>query len=120
MSRTNIIDHQNKKIFFIDFSNLKSLDEIKTLIVEAQKHIHKQPSQSVLTLTNVENTHFNTEISDLFTDYIKSNKNYVKARAILGVSGLKLVLYNSFQKVTGSNMRAFPNIEEAKNWLAAQ
>jgi hypothetical protein len=120
MERTQVILHQGKKIVYIDFSNLRMFDEIKTVIEDAKKHIHGQPPLSVLTLTSVEETHFNSEIKDLFTAYISSNKPYVKARAILGVTGLKQVIYNGMIKFTGNNIRAFTKAEDAKNWLVSQ
>lgn len=120
MSRTSIIHHKGKRIVYIDFSKIRTIEEIKAVISDAKQEIHGQPPLSVLTLTSVEDTHFNSEIKDLFTSYITSNKPFVKARAILGVSGLKQVLYNGMLKFTGDNIRAFSNPEDAKNWLVNQ
>jgi hypothetical protein len=120
MNRTQSIDFQGKKFFYIDFSYLKSIEEIKTVIQDAQKYIHAQPGMSVYTLTSVEETHFNSEIKDLFTAYMKSNKPYVKSSAIVGVTGLKLVMYNGMMKMTGRDTRAFSTLDQAKSWLAAQ
>jgi len=120
MNRTQIIDFQGRKMFFIDFSNLKTIEEINELIQIAKKYIHSQPPKSVYTLTSVEGTHFNNEITKIFTDYVKSNSPYVKTSAVTGISGLKLILYNSMMKLTGRDTRSFSTLEQAKTWLAAQ
>ncbi len=120
MNRTQTLDYQGNKIFFIDFSNLKSLDEIKNLILDAQKYIHNCPLNSVYTLTSVQDTHFNNDITKIFTEYVKSNKPYIKCSAVVGISGLKLILYNTMMKVTGRDTRSFSDIEQAKSWLVMQ
>lgn len=117
MERTKLIDYKGKRVFTIDFSNLKSLEEIRKVTQDAQKYIHAQPPMSVITLTSVEETHFNNEIRDMFTEYIRSNKPYVKASAIIGVSGLKQIIYNSLLKITGRDTRSFSTFEQAIAWL---
>jgi hypothetical protein len=120
MERTQIIEHHAKKIFFIDFSNLKSMEEINTVIMDAQKYIHSQPKSSILTLTTVEGTHFNNNITPIFTEYVRGNKPFVKASAVIGISGLKQILYNTMMKMTGRDTRSFSTIDQAKEWLVSQ
>jgi hypothetical protein len=120
MAKTQIIEYQGKKIFFIDFSNLKSFDEINEVTKEAKLYIHSQTPKTVFTLTSVEGTHFNNEIKEMFTEYVKSNKNYVKASAVIGVSGLKQIMYNTMMRLTGRDTRSFDTIEQAKTWLVSQ
>ena len=120
MAKTKIIDYQGIKIFYIDFSRLKTFDEIKAVSVEAQKYIHAQPPLSVYTLANVEDAHFNSEIRDMFTSYVNSNKPFVKASAVIGVTGLRMILYNTVMKLTGREIRSFSNINQAKEWLVGQ
>jgi hypothetical protein len=120
MSKAQQLVHNGKTIFHMDFSNLKDPVEIKNLINESVRHIRNQPPASVLTLTNIEGMHFNNEIKDLFNDFIKGNKPYVKAGAVLGVAGLQQIIYNSLMKVTGRDIKAFSKSEEAKNWLVGK
>ena len=120
MNRTQIIDHQGKKIFFIDFSDLTSVAEIKKVILDAQKYICSQPKSSVNTLTSVEGTHFNNEIKDLFADFLKGNKPFVKASAIIGISGLKQIMFNSLMVISGRDSHSFSTLDQAKDWLTRQ
>ena len=104
----------------MDFTNLNNVQEIKSLINESVAHIRKQPQNSLLTLTNIEGMHFSNEIKDLFGDFIKGNKPYVKAGAVVGLSGLQQILYNGLMKITGRDIKSFGSINEAKDWLVSK
>lgn len=117
MPRTQQIFHGGKKIFHMDFSNLNNVQDIKGVISESIKHIRSQSSGSTLTLTDINGMHFSNEIKDLFSDFIKGNKPYVKAGAVIGLSGLQQILYNGLMKITGRDIKSFSNIQSAKDWL---
>jgi len=119
MNRTQIIEHKGKKIIFVDFSNLHNIEEIQAVAEESKKYVHAQPPKSAYTLTSVENTHFNNVIKDIFTELAKSNKPYVKAAALLGVTGLKQILFNGIMKLSGRDLKSFSSIDQAKDWLAS-
>ncbi len=118
MPRSQQIVHKGKVIFHMDFSNLTNVQDIKSLVAESIKHIRSQPNASVLTLTNINGMHFSNEIKDVFNDFIKGNKPYVKAGAVVGLSGLQQILYNGLMKVTGRDIKSFNALNEAKDWLA--
>jgi hypothetical protein len=120
MDRTQIIHYQGKKILFIDFSNLQTADEIRAIAQDVKTYIHAQPPMSAYTLATIEGMHFNGEIKDIFFDLVKSNKPYVKAGAIVGVSGLRQVVFNGIMKMTGRDTRSFSTLQLAKDWLASQ
>ncbi len=117
MSRTQILNHKGTKIFQMNFSNIKNVNEISSIINESVKHIRSQPFGTVYTLTDITNMHFSTEIRDLFQEFIKGNKPYVKAGAVVGLSGLQQLIYNGLMKVTGRDIKSFSDIEQAKEWL---
>ncbi len=118
MPRTQQILHGGKKIFHMDFTNLTNVQDIKGVINESVKHIRSQPANSTLTLTDINGMHFSNEIKDLFSDFIKGNKPYVKAGAVVGLNGLQQILYNGLMKITGRDIKSFSSIQTAKDWLA--
>lgn len=87
---------------------------------EVKAYIHGQPLMSVYSLASIEDMHFNTTIKDMFNELLKSNKPYVKASAIVGVTGLKQIVFNGIMKISGRDVKAFSSIAEAKDWLAQQ
>ena len=90
------------------------------MIVEAKKVIASQPMNSVLTLTDATNTDVTGDINRILKDFTAHNKPYVRAGAVLGVTGLKKVILNTIVTITGRNLHAFDDSERAKDWLSAQ
>lgn len=117
MPRAQQVSHKGKIIFHMDFTNLKNVAEINSVINDSVKHIRVQPLGSLLALTNISGMHFNNEVKDLFQQFIKGNKPYIKASAVVGLSGLQQVVYNGLMKITGRDIRSFSSPEEAKEWL---
>ncbi|SRR5574344_444253 len=117
MREPKFISREGIPILYVDFSNLKSKDEIFELIDLAKKSISMRPPKSVLTLTNLANMYFNTEVYTAISDYAKMNEPYVKACAVIGLNGLMMIFYNGFLKLTKRDVRAFSSEEEAVNYL---
>ncbi len=113
-----IIYYNQKRIVYINFSNLKKPEEIYTLMADATRFISANLPKSVMTLTNLSGMHFNNEIFNRFISYVKTNSPYVKTSAVVGMSGMMQIFYNSFTKLTGRNVKAFSTELEAKKFLA--
>jgi hypothetical protein len=61
--------------------------------------------------------YFNTEVYTAISDYARMNEPYVKASAVVGLSGLMMIFYNGFLKLSKRDVRAFSTEEEAVNYL---
>lgn len=120
MRQPQLIYEGNTTIVYLDFSGLKTKEEILESIDVFQKYIKKQPLNSVVTLTNLENMHFNTEIFNAFTAYVKTNNPYVKESAVVGLKGMMQIFYKGFIKVTGRNVTVCSSREEALTILAGR
>lgn len=114
--RVQFITHRGKEILSIDFSRT-SPDEMLQLMEEAKRVISQRPERSVRTLTNVERAHYNRIVSDALKDYVAHNKPYVLAGAVVGLDGLKTVIFNFLNRVTGRTLKAFDELDAARNWL---
>ena len=51
---------------------------------------------------------------------LKKNKSYIKASAIVGITGLKQIVFNGLMRITGRDIKSFSTIEQAKSWLISQ
>lgn len=120
MQKVQITEYQGKKIIQLNFSMLKSEEEIATVIKESIPFIRDNSSGSVCVISNLEGMHFNNRIRDMFTEFTKGNKNYVKASAIIGATGLQTFMINGINKVTGRKLKSFDNLQLAKDWLVSQ
>jgi hypothetical protein len=119
MAKVEFIRHKDKDILFIDFSHSDS-EQILSVIDEAKKIIAGQPRNSLLTLTDVTGAKYNNDVRDALKAFVNHNSPYVKARAVTGVSGLMMVLYNAVKQFTGTNIPIFPSLDEARDWLVEQ
>lgn len=117
MRKPEIITYKGKTIVFLDYSNMKAADEIIALINEGSKLIRSKPATSVLSLVSVENMFFNNDIRNALQENVKLNNPHVKKSVVYGLNGLISVMYNSFIKFTGRNMRSVKTKEEALEYL---
>ena len=119
MEKIKFINHKGKQILHIDFSNC-SPQEMLIHMQQAQRIISTQPKYSVFTLTDVTNAHYDRKVSAAMKEYTNANKPFVKAAAIVGVTGMKEVILNAIIFFTRRSFTLFDNIENAKEWLAAK
>lgn len=119
MAEPRTIIHKGKTIYFMDFAGIKTPEEFNHVFDVSIKYIRSQPPKSVLALSNLTGIHFNSDIRNNFTVFIKGNEPYIKASAVYGVSGLIKVVYQAVTKITGRNVKALDTAELAKDWLVS-
>ncbi len=119
MERIQFVEHNGRQLLHLNLSHAKAQDVIN-LIREATPLIASRPERSIRTLTDVTGLTFNHEATEALKQFTKHNKPYVIAGAVVGVTGLKQIIYNSVLKFSGRNIVAFDTLDEARNWLATQ
>jgi hypothetical protein len=120
MEKVKFIKHKGKDILHIDFTNAEP-DEVMTICEDAKAMVSKQTGSALLTMTDVSEAKVTPEVSQALKDLASHNKPYAKAGAVLGVTGLKKVIFNSLLIFTGRrNLHLFDSPEQARNWLAEQ
>ena len=90
------------------------------VIEEAKKNIAQQPQASLLTLTDLTNMGFTSEIVEAMKVYTLHNKPFVKAAAVVGAVGLLTVAKGSIEKNSMRGLTTFTSREEAQEWLVNQ
>lgn len=119
MKQPELIYHGEKAIVYLNFSGVKTKEEILSKLESFGKYIQSQPLNSLITLTNLDGMYFNTEIFNAFTNYVKKNNPHVKESAVIGMKGLMQIFYKGFVKVTGRNVIVCNTKEEAINQLVS-
>lgn len=117
--RIKFIEHKGKKILHLDFSQARP-DEVIRIIRAAKDVIASQPSKSIRTLTDVTDLKFNTDAAEAMKEFATHNTPFVEKAAVVGVTGLKRIIYNAVVKFSGRDLVAFDSHGEAKDWLANQ
>ena len=89
MARTTFIEHKGVRIAFLDFANVRSIEEALAAIEEAGRIVQAEPFRSVRTLTHVAGTRFNGDVLEAIKRLATNNRPYVLAAAVVGMSGLQ-------------------------------
>lgn len=117
MKEPKVILYKGKKIFYLDFSNLKNKDQVHEFEKEASDLIQMQTINSALVLTNIENMYLNNELRVGLIKTARTNSPFVKASVLIGMYGLTSLLYNDFLKQSGRKIISFRTKEEALEYL---
>ncbi len=114
--RVKFINHGGRDILFLNFVDC-SANDVLQIIDEAKHVIGTQPEGSLLTLTDVTNARFNEVVTERMKDFTTHNKPYVKAAAIIGISGIKKIIFEAVMMFSRRKIHIFNDINEAKVWL---
>jgi hypothetical protein len=116
MERVKFIPHAGKEILVIDFSGCNP-EEALLVISQAKAVICKSAPASLLTLANVTNIGFDNFLNERMKEFVAHNKPFVKAAAVVGVAGLKKILFDATMVFSKRKLHAFDTMEQAKAWL---
>lgn len=113
------IEYKGCQILLIDLEGCQPAETLER-IRYARSVIGRQPLASTRTLTVVKNSRFNSQVSEAMKEYTAHNKPFVRAAAVVGLSGLQEIVYNVIIKLTGRNIATFAEVASAKEFLATQ
>jgi hypothetical protein len=116
MSQTYSIQHNGKNVIVIDLSNSKPVDTLK-ILPDASKKISACPQNSALVLTDVNNATYNQEVANAIKAFVKGNTPFIKASAIIGADGVRMVLLNTVSFLSRREIKSFSDKTEALDWL---
>jgi hypothetical protein len=119
VERVQFMQHKGKVILFINLAGC-SAAEVHPVIEAAKAATETRRAGTVLTLTDVTGTGFDSAVAAAMKDLVMHHKPYVAAAAVVGISGLKQIIFNAVMRFSGRHLHAFESLEEAKDWLARQ
>jgi len=112
--------HKGNQIFIANFSHRGSNSaEIAAECEAIKQELAGRPAHSVLSISYVEGTLANEDIIRHLVELVKVTNQYIKRRAVVGVSGYRRHLLFAFSKVVGElKFNVFDSLDEALDWLA--
>jgi energy-converting hydrogenase Eha subunit A len=113
---------KSREILCLDVAGLQLKDkqEFQKPVKFAEEQIRKHFKKSLLLITNVIDTGFDTEVSAIIGEYTVHNTPYVKASALVGVSGVQKVVLAAIKALTGRDFYLTNTVEDAQEWLIQQ
>jgi hypothetical protein len=118
--RLKFVEYKGKKILVEDFSNINDEEEFIALLNQAEQIIHSQPPKSVLAVVDLKNARFSPRISEISKEATESNTPYIRASAMVGVSGLMGIMVRAISRFARRDLVSFNTREEAMEWLIQQ
>jgi hypothetical protein len=116
MSRAGVINHKGKEIVFLDFSDCP-VEEAESVINAAKPIIREKPEKTVLTLTYTDGGKFDSDIISSLKEFTRGNEPYVKAAAVVGITGLQKIVLDAVSFFSRREFATFDDMEEAKDYL---
>jgi len=118
MDRAKFVDHKGTQIYLMDCSNA-ALEELNQIIEACERDVRCQPENSVFTLIVAGGSSFSSETIGKRKELARGNTPYVKASAIVGVTGLHKVVLNAVSMFSKRRFYIHDTLDEAMDFLAS-
>ena len=120
MERTRFIEHKGKRVLLLDYAGVRDPAEAVQSVHRSIEFIATQPKNSLLVMTVVRDARYNAAVLQAMKELAAHNAPYVKASAVVGMSGLHRVAYQAVLVFSKRNIKTFDSEAEALDWLVTQ
>jgi len=111
------IFHGNKKIWYSDWRNKRTEVESLDVIEETTSFIEKLNEFNLLEIVDVTGSFSPPKVLSALKDSGRRTKKFSKRKAIVGVTGAKLIILQAVNRFMDGNLMGFEKLEDAKNWV---
>ena len=109
-----------KNFMYVDVSDIKQNSGFIDVVERVKPLIRQYPEKSLHMILNIANIRFDSETKEIAVAGLTHNRPYVKYGTIIGVDGIKKIMFNVVLKITGRDMPIFFSKEQAIAWLLKQ
>ncbi len=118
-TRMKWIIYKGKEILIDDYSNL-SPEHFAPLVKNIVELTLKSGKKNILLIVDVTNSYTNKDAVNAFVEAGKVSRPLLQKTAVVGIIGLKKILLNFINKLSGVSTKTVSTIEEAKEWLVEE
>lgn len=115
MAGYSVINYKGKEISYIDYRGMKLEQILQTIDEAVNDTLNANKSRALL--TNISGAFLVPEFMEKSKEGTKKTRHLTLKSAVVGITGAKKILLNSYNMFTKANMKAFDNEESAKEWL---
>ncbi len=112
------IKHQNKDILVASFNECDGHEQMMDLAVKLRDEVVGSAG-GLRVLTNYEGVLLNPQFMSKVKEMGKQAQGKVVKSAVIGVSGVKKILLNAYNRYTKRNVVAFDTYQQAIDYLAS-
>ena len=109
------IEYKGKEILFIDYRGLGLEESLETL--DQAEEVIVGRKDKILILVDTRDAYTSAEFMARLKESGKEIAPKMEKQAIVGITGLKAILLDAYNRFTGSALKPFSIQEEAKEWL---
>jgi len=117
-NRIRWIEHKEKQILYIDYSNFLNTDETIKTILEVNDFIKRLGKYELLLLVDVRKSNADEKI---IVEALKNSaliiKPYIKKAAVVGVTTMQQIILTVVNVFSGLGIKPIDTIDEAKDWI---
>jgi hypothetical protein len=123
MDRVQWIEHNGKKILYLNYTGLraKNPEEKKVVlaIIKEATAIAAASRERILFLSDVTNTVSDTDVVDALREFghFTSSHGKVEKECVVGVTGLQKALVSMLNLMSKTKLVIFDTLEQAKDYL---
>ena len=117
MERAGYRLHEGHRILYVDYSDIRSAEELAQAARRAMDLVRADPPRSVLMLLNFTGVHFGLRIIRILGEAAAANAEFVRARAVIGIPESASSTVGAVAEYSGRPLELFPNEEAAMAWL---
>ncbi len=113
----SFLTHQDRQIFFIDYSGLKRKEDMMKTLKEAVS-MAAETEGPLRTLIDISNASGSPEWLEESKKQGKEIRDKAEKTAIIGVTGIKKILLMGYNTVVGGRVKPFNSKDEALAYLS--
>lgn len=119
MERARYVSHRGRRILYVDYSGIRTAEELESATREASRRVQAEPPDSVLALLDLSGVPFGLRLVRMLGEAAAANADFVRARAVVGLPDAARPTVIAVAEYTGRPMEIFPDADRAMDWLAA-
>ena len=117
MQRVRFINHKDRRILLIDYSNLTDESELIEKIEQREFVVDSQPRNSVLMVINVTGAKFSKEVLTRAKEANVYDLPYVRRSAMVGVADQQKAAVDAVSMFAKKQWEMFDTLDQALDWI---
>lgn len=118
MRRARFLSYEDQRILYVDYTDIRSAEELEKAARKATQLVRAEPPNSVLMLLNFTGVPFGLRIIRILGEAAAANAEFVRARAIIGIPESARSTVGAVAEYSGRPLELFREEGAAMEWLA--
>lgn len=119
MERARYVVHRGQRILWVDYSGIRTVEELESAAQSATRMVQSEPPDSVLALLDLSGVPFGLRLVRMLGEAAAANVDFVRARAVVGLPDAARPTVGAVGVFSGRPLEVFADTDSALDWLTA-